>query len=82
VLAERGYGDTAIRQALEREGIGPDELEQALEALEPERERAAAIVARQGAGPKTAALLGRRGFDLDSVEAALGSALRGDAPPL
>lgn len=79
-LAERGYGDAAIRRALEREGVGADDLEEALGALEPEGDRAAALVARHGRTAKTAALLARRGFDHDAVEAALGGALHEDGP--
>lgn len=79
-LAERGYGDAAIRRALEREGVGRDELEEALGALEPEGDRATVLVARRGRSAKTAALLARRGFDLDAVEAALGGALHEDGP--
>jgi SOS response regulatory protein OraA/RecX len=81
-LAERGYGDAAIRHELEREGIGPEELDEALTALEPEPERAAALVARHGATAKTAALLARRGFDPDSAEAALRDPLREDGSAL
>ena len=49
VLAERGKGDAAIRFELERAGVGPAEIEAALAGLDPERERAAALVARRGA---------------------------------
>ena len=81
-LAERGYADAAIRDALDREGVGPEELDEAVGALEPESDRAAALVARHGATVKTAALLARRGFDPDSVEAAVADALREDGPAL
>jgi regulatory protein len=69
-LAERGYGDQGIRHLLEQDGVEPDEAADALAALAPERERAAALVARLGPGPKTAAHLGRKGFGDDAVEAA------------
>ena len=69
VLAEKGKGDAAIRFELERAGVGPDELEAALSALDPERERAAALVARRGASPATARLLAGRGFDEEVVAA-------------
>jgi SOS response regulatory protein OraA/RecX len=72
-LAERGKGDAAIRFDLARQGIGSDTIENALAALEPERERAARIVARRGAGPATARLLAGRGFDEDTVVAAVAS---------
>jgi SOS response regulatory protein OraA/RecX len=66
-LAERGYGDAWIREELERRGLPVDE---ALAELEPERERAARIVAEQGGGAATARYLARRGFDEDTVETA------------
>ena len=62
-LAERGQGDGAIRFDLERQGVGPELIEEAIAGLEPERERAARIVTRRGRGPKTARLLAGRGFD-------------------
>lgn len=71
-LAERGYGDEGIRHLLGQDGIEPDEAAAALATLPPERERAAALVARLGRGPKTAAHLGRKGFGEDSIEAANG----------
>jgi len=66
-LAERGKGDTAIRFALDRQGISRELIEEALASLEPERERAERILSRLGAGPKTARLLAQRGFDPDLV---------------
>ena len=69
VLAERGKGDAAIRFELERGGIGTAEIEAALGSLDPERERAAALVASRGATPATARLLAGRGFDEEVVAA-------------
>jgi len=69
VLAERGKGDAAIRFELERAGVGVAETEAALATLEPERERAAALVQRRGATPATARLLAGRGFDEEVVTA-------------
>ena len=69
VLAEQGKGDAAIRFELERAGVGQAELEAALGSLDPERERAAALVARRGASPATARLLAGRGFDEELVVA-------------
>ena len=69
VLAERGKGDAAIRFELERAGVGAAEIEVALGSLDPERERAAALVARRGATPATARLLAGRGFDEELVAA-------------
>jgi len=69
VLAGKGKGDAAIRFDLERAGVAPDELEAALGTLDPEQERAAALVARRGASPATARLLAGRGFDEEVVAA-------------
>jgi SOS response regulatory protein OraA/RecX len=71
-LAGRGFGDAAIRYDLEREGIAPELVEQALSALEPERERAEALVTRRGAGVTTARWLAGKGFDAGTIEDALG----------
>jgi regulatory protein len=73
-LAERGRGDAAIRFALERQGIAAELIEEAVASLEPERERAGSIVARRGAGPKTARLLAQRGFDPEVVALAAAEA--------
>ena len=72
VLADRGYGDAAIRFDLEREGIDPDRIETAVAALESEAARAERIASAHGRTPATARRLGRRGFGDDSIEAALG----------
>jgi regulatory protein len=69
VLAERGKGDAVIRFELERASVGSAEIEQALASVEPERERAEALVSRRGATPATARLLAGRGFDEELVTA-------------
>jgi regulatory protein len=69
VLADRGKGDAAIRLELDREGVDDAGIEAALAALDPERERAARLVARRGATPATARLLASRGFDEDVITA-------------
>jgi regulatory protein len=71
-LAQRGYGDEGIRHLLEADGIGTEVVTGALAALEPERQRAAEVVARLGPGAKTAASLARKGFGEDAIEAAAG----------
>jgi SOS response regulatory protein OraA/RecX len=78
-LAERGWGDEAIRQRLLAEGLGDTHAAAALEALEGEGERAKALIARRGIGPRTARYLAGRGFGEDAVEAALGAAFGQDA---
>src|SRR3954453_8234478 len=60
-LAERGYGDAAIRFALEGEGIPVDHVETALAALEPERERAERLLAG-GRDAKALRRLAAKGF--------------------
>jgi SOS response regulatory protein OraA/RecX len=71
-LAGRGYGDLAIRRDLTDRGLEAAEIDAALAALEPEHARAAAIVGRRGAGPRTARYLAVRGFGDDICESALG----------
>jgi regulatory protein len=79
-LAGRGSGDALIRDDLERHGIAAEEIEAAVALLPAEAERAAAVVARRGRGPKTARYLAARGFGEDALtlsvaaedEAALG----------
>ena len=78
-LAERGKGDRAIRFDLRRQGVGSELVEAAVAELEAERERAARIVSRRGAGPKTARLLAGRGFDLDAVDLAAAEPIAPDA---
>jgi SOS response regulatory protein OraA/RecX len=61
-LAERGYGDAAIRVDLARRGGDSDAVEQALTALEPEAERIERLLRTLGDGPRTLRTLARRGF--------------------
>lgn len=63
-LAERGYGDAAIRAALEAESLPVD----ALESLEPEPERARRLLAARGGGAKGLRRLAARGFDQATLE--------------
>ncbi len=70
-LAERGWGDTGIAADLEAQGLPSDAASVAVAGLEPERVRAARIVAARGGGQKTAAYLSRRGFGEEAVEQAL-----------
>ena len=66
-LAARGAGDALIRHALESAGVPGDLVDDAVAALEPEPERARAIVARRGPGAKTARYLAGKGFSADTV---------------
>ncbi len=78
LLAGRGHGDAAIRAELERQGVDPKLVAEAIAGLEPERERAARIVGRRGRVPATARYLAARGFEAEAVEAALAGLVAGD----
>lgn len=70
-MADRGYGDSAIRHDLGRRGLESDDIDGAIATLEPEATRAAAIVARRGPGPNTARFLAAKGFGEDAIAAAV-----------
>ena len=67
-LAARGSGDALIRYDLEGRGVAAEQVEAALMALEPERERAARLVEQRGRSVKTARYLASRGFGSDALE--------------
>ena len=71
-LAERGCGDSMIRDDLERRGVGAELVEEALAALEPERERARAL-ATSGDGVRALRSLAAKGFSEDSLEPLIAS---------
>lgn len=71
-LAGREYGDEAILAFLVADGVAAEVAGEAVGGLRSEAERAAEIVARVGASPKTAARLARKGFGEDAVEGAAG----------
>jgi regulatory protein len=71
-LANRGYGDEWIRHDLGEHGVAAEAIVEAIGALVPEADRAAALVHRLGRTPKTGARLARKGFGEDALEAALG----------
>jgi SOS response regulatory protein OraA/RecX len=73
-LADRGYGDEAIRYRLLAEGLDDRLVGEALAELPGEAERAAPVIARRGTGPRTARYLAGRGFGEEALEAALGAA--------
>jgi regulatory protein len=78
-LAGRGYGDEAIRDDLVgRQGVSAELVEDAVERLEAERDRARRIVARRGPGAKTARYLASKGFGEGALEAALGVGFAND----
>ncbi|MDX6487010.1 MAG: RecX family [Gaiellaceae bacterium] len=67
-LSERGYGDAAIRFALERDGLAAELVVEALAGLEPEPDRARELAERRGQGGKTLRWLASRGFDASTLE--------------
>lgn len=77
-LADRGYGDAAIRHDLERQGVDPELVQAAFENIETESERARRLVQARGPGAKTARYLARRGFAEEALEAALGGDFAND----
>ena len=67
LLAERGKGDALILDDLVRAGVQERDARSAVALLEPERERAARIVAQRGASVRTARFLVARGFTEETV---------------
>lgn len=68
-LAGRGAGDTFIRYELRRAGIALDVVEDMVQTIEPELERARLIVERRGESPKTARYLRGKGFSDETIRA-------------
>jgi len=66
-LADRGAGDALVRHDLAQAGVEEGVVDDAIRALESERERARKIVARRGVGAKTARYLAGKGFSDDVV---------------
>ena len=66
-LASRGYGDAAIRFALEGEEIEPALVADALGALAPERERAEQLLGADRRDPKAIRRLAAKGFDAETL---------------
>ncbi len=67
-LAERGYGDAAIRHDLEQRGLDATAVAEAIGGLIPEEERVAALEDRFGGGLRAARALARRGFGDEALE--------------
>jgi regulatory protein len=74
-LAERGYGDRAVRYILEQERVGSELIEEALDTLEPELERARTIARSIADRKRLLGRLVRRGFDSDTIEQVSGTDL-------
>jgi len=77
-LAGRDYGNGAIRADLGRQGVDREHTEAAIAGLERESSRAERIAARRGRTSGTARYLVTRGFEVESVEAAVGELVAGD----
>ena len=78
-LAERSRGDAAISWRLEQEGFTEEAVVEALAALDPERERAQAVVDREGLSPRTLRRLSTSGFSAETLEGLMSVA--GERPP-
>jgi SOS response regulatory protein OraA/RecX len=77
-LARRGFGDAAIRHDLIGHGVSGELADAALLELDPEIERARALVERRGRGPRTARYLAGKGFGEEAVQAAVGAGFAND----
>lgn len=67
-LAGRGFGDAAIRFALEGEGLAAEVVDDALAILDPEPERARRLLDARGRTPKTVRWLAAKGFNASTLE--------------
>jgi regulatory protein len=70
-LASRGFGDAAIRFDLEGRGIDGELITAALERVDPEIERARAILARGVSDQNAARTLAAKGFSPEAIEEAM-----------
>lgn len=73
-LADRGYGDAAIRFVLEADGLPEASVVDALSSLEPEADRARALLATRGQTLKTVRWLAGKGFAAATLEDVAGFA--------
>ena len=67
-LASRGAGDLLVLDDLERNGVDDATARASLASLEPERVRAARIVASRGVSERTLRYLASRGFSEESLD--------------
>jgi SOS response regulatory protein OraA/RecX len=74
-LAERGASDAAIRTDLAGRGLPEEPVSEALAAIPPEVERASALAAKLGGGPRAARALARKGYPEDTIERAVGGGI-------
>ena len=66
-LAERGHGDAAVRYVLEQERVDSELIEEAVAALEPELERAQALLIGARDRRRTLRRLTTRGFSAETL---------------
>jgi len=71
-LAERGWGNEAIAARLDAEGVSQADVDEAIRRLEPEPARAARTAAGVRDRRKAWAMLARRGFEDETIEAVVG----------
>jgi regulatory protein len=77
-LAARGASDALIRHDLARAGVAPEDVDDAVEALEPEPERARRIAERRGPGLGTARYLAGKGFPDETIAAVVATGSYGE----
>ncbi len=73
-LAERGYGDDAVRFELEQEGVAAERIDAAVAGLAAERDRALAVLRGSRSALTGIRKLAAKGFSADSIEAAAAEA--------
>jgi SOS response regulatory protein OraA/RecX len=81
-LAERGWGDLAIKARLLAEGLPESAVAAAVAELELEAVRAGRLTTAAGSRRKAWTLLQRRGFAAETIEAVLGGLDETDADGL
>jgi len=67
-LAEHSYGDAAVHYILEQERVDSELIEEAIASLEPEVERARALLAATADRRRTLRRLVTRGFSAETLE--------------
>jgi SOS response regulatory protein OraA/RecX len=71
-LAERGYGNAAVRYILEQERVGSELIEEAVGSLDPELGRAQTIARTIPDRKRLLGRLARRGFSAETIEGLAG----------
>jgi SOS response regulatory protein OraA/RecX len=67
-LAERDYGDAAIRHILEQERVDPELIAEAVASLESELERARTLFTSSADRRRVLRRLGARGYSTETIE--------------